>query len=234
MQTLITGPQHKIDALAQHPIQQLQPDYFTEALPYEGALKHYDLIIDLNLNDNLERLQHYAELSDTVLLVNALESGLGPLFFEAGVRPAGYAFALNGMNTFLKRPVWEVAPVLDAQPEPLQQALSGTALELAWVQDQVGMATPRVVMHILNEAAWMVQEGAASREDIDKALRKGTNYPYGPFEWIAAIGIQEVYQLMDGLRYELGPERFPVARLIEEMYLAEGMQPQEDTAPAAS
>ena len=52
---------------------------------------------------------------------------------------------------------------------------------------------------IVNEAYLAFEEGVSSREDIDIAMKLGTNYPYGPFEWGKRIGLKEIYDLLNTL-----------------------------------
>ena len=59
-----------------------------------------------------------------------------------------------------------------------------------------------------NEAYITAEEGTASREDIDLAMKLGTNYPFGPFEWAKRIGIANVLKLMDALYASTNDERY--------------------------
>ena len=87
------------------------------------------------------------------------------------------------------------------------------------VDDRVGMVTPRVVCMIINEAYYTVQEGTATREDIDLAMKLGTNYPYGPFEWCERIGLTSVYELLEVVYNETGDERYKISELMRREYL---------------
>lgn len=84
-----------------------------------------------------------------------------------------------------------------------------------WVPDQAGMISPRVIAMIINEA-WMTwEEGVASKEDIDTAMKLGTNYPFGPFAWGSMIGLGKVVSLLQALRP--ANERYePAASLLKE------------------
>ena len=53
-------------------------------------------------------------------------------------------------------------------------------------------------------------EGVASAEDCDTAMRLGFNWPRGPFEWAAAIGLGRVVRILDALHGTLGEERYRV------------------------
>jgi 3-hydroxybutyryl-CoA dehydrogenase len=46
-----------------------------------------------------------------------------------------------------------------------------------------GFIFPRTIAQIINEAFFALEEGVAGREDIDRAMKFGVNYPKGPFEW---------------------------------------------------
>ena len=69
---------------------------------------------------------------------------------------------------------------------------------------------------IINEAYFTLEEGTASREDIDLGMRLGTNYPMGPFEWKDAWGIDRVKQLLEALLASTGDERYLVWPLLKQ------------------
>jgi 3-hydroxybutyryl-CoA dehydrogenase len=74
---------------------------------------------------------------------------------------------------------------------------------------------------IINEAYLTVQEGTATREDIDIAMKLGTNYPYGPFEWCEKIGVQNVLAILNAAYADTKDERYkPSALLKKESLLA--------------
>jgi len=70
------------------------------------------------------------------------------------------------------------------------------------VPDIAGMITPRILAMIINEAFIALESGVAGKEEIDKAMKWGTQYPWGPFEWGEKIGIASVYHLLDILSVE--------------------------------
>ena len=65
-----------------------------------------------------------------------------------------------------------------------------------WVPDIPGFITPRVISMIINEAWFTLDEKVSTKEEIDTAMKLGTNYPYGPFEWGTRIGLKNVYELL--------------------------------------
>jgi 3-hydroxybutyryl-CoA dehydrogenase len=84
--------------------------------------------------------------------------------------------------------------------------------EFLVVEDRVGLVTPRVICMIINEAYYTTMEGTATREDIDMAMKLGTNYPYGPFEWCKRIGIKHVYELLEALYEDTKDERYKIRK----------------------
>src|SRR5437588_515179 len=61
--------------------------------------------------------------------------------------------------------------------------------ETVVIREAPGFITSRINAMIGNEAFYMLQEGVASAEDIDKALKLGLNHPMGPFEMADLVGL---------------------------------------------
>ncbi len=66
----------------------------------------------------------------------------------------------------------------------------------------------RVLGGIMNEAMWATTEHVASSEDIDTAMKMGTNYPQGPLEWAEKVGIEKVHRLLSALNETVADNRF--------------------------
>ncbi|PLR81286.1 3-hydroxybutyryl-CoA dehydrogenase [Bacillus sp. V33-4] len=114
----------------------------------------------------------------------------------------------------------EVAPSLQADPHYLKKAKEAfltIGQEIEIVDDEVGLIFPRILSMIINEAAFAMIEGTASVEDIDEAMKKGTNYPLGPLEWAEKIGLEDVYSVLKGLYRQFGEERYRPAPLIRKL-----------------
>jgi len=90
-----------------------------------------------------------------------------------------HQFGFPGLPTFLDREILEISLYKKKDAEKLKEVCGqlGTAYRI--VEDRVGLVTPRVICMIINEAYYTVQEGIATREDIDLAMRLGTHYPFG-------------------------------------------------------
>lgn len=87
------------------------------------------------------------------------------------------------------------------------------------VTDRPGMIAMRIITMIINEAYLVLQEGTSNREDIDTAMKLGTNYPYGPIEWSEKIGIELVYNILRSMFDAFGDDRYRITPLLKEKYL---------------
>jgi len=147
--------------------------------------------LDLLFSPDSERAEVLKSLPAVPILLNSV----------TGTREAypGHFFRFNGWNSFLRRTLWELSgPVgtLHTQAESVCKALGRT---VEWVPDVPGFVSARVVSMIINEAYFALEESVSSREDIDTAMKLGTNYPYGPFAWAKVIGTDRVYDLLEVL-----------------------------------
>jgi len=122
-----------------------------------------------------------------------------PVFLHSVVKPlqaihhSGSAIRINAWNGFLNRSLWEVAGTLSTGHLDVLSALSRNYKQ---VPDEPGFVAARVIAMIINEAYMALEEGVSTKADIDIAMKLGTNYPMGPFEWADAVGIQSVYKLL--------------------------------------
>jgi 3-hydroxybutyryl-CoA dehydrogenase len=67
------------------------------------------------------------------------------------------------------------------------------------VPDVKGMIAARVIAMIVNEAYFALGDDVSSKENIDTAMKLGTNYPLGPFEWSEKIGLHNILNLLTSL-----------------------------------
>lgn len=82
------------------------------------------------------------------------------------------------------------------------------------VEDSPGFVTSRINALIGNEAFYLLQEGVASAEDIDRALKLGLNHPMGPFELGDQVGLDTRLSILRFLHRTLG-EKYRPCPLLE-------------------
>jgi 3-hydroxybutyryl-CoA dehydrogenase len=146
-----------------------------------------DAIVDLQFTPGTDRIAQLQESHAALIVINHVAGNLENL--------PPYFIRINGWPGFLSGEIVEAAgaPGFRGATEELF-ALMGK--KIAWLEDRPGFISPRVVSMIINEAFIAVEENVSSRAEIDTAMKLGTNYPFGPFEWAEKIGLQRVYELL--------------------------------------
>lgn len=162
---------------------------WVENLSQLEQYKNADAIVDLLYNES-HRLQ-LESLLPALIVINSVEQNL---------QETNLSFVrINGWKTFLQPSITEASTIKEENKTKAQEVFSFFQKKLEWVPDEIGFITPRVVSMIINEAFIALKEGVSTKGEIDTAMKLGTNYPYGPFEWAEKIGVEKIKSLLDKL-----------------------------------
>lgn len=88
-------------------------------------------------------------------------------------------------------------------------------------KDSPGFIVNRILIPLLNEACFALQEGLASPEDIDTAVKLGLNHPMGPLTLADFVGLDTCLSIAEVLHRELGDDKYRPAPLLRQ-YVAAG------------
>lgn len=165
-----------------------------------------DVYVDLLFEPDVERTQHLKRLLPRPVIVNSVS-------YTTKKIGAGF-IRINAWPGMLQRSVIEVA-----LPSAVNEAMVKDIFEqLQWnymiAPDIAGMITARVLATIINEAYYTLGAQVSSRDEIDIAMKLGTGYPYGPFEWSEKIGLKRIYELL--VELSKVDERYTPAPLLKE------------------
>jgi len=85
------------------------------------------------------------------------------------------------------------------------------------VRNSAGFAVNRILVPMINEAVFVLQEGIASAEDIDLGMRLGCNHPIGPLALADLIGLDTLLSVMDVFYTSFNDSKYRPAPLLREM-----------------
>jgi 3-hydroxybutyryl-CoA dehydrogenase len=125
---------------------------------------------------------------------------------------------MHFFNPVHKMKLLEVVRALETDAETLAAAVDlGKRMgkEVVVVKEAPGFITSRINAMIGNEAFYMLQEGIATAEDIDKALKLGLNHPMGPFELVDLVGLDTRLNILEYLHKSLGEKFRPCPLLVQ-------------------
>jgi 3-hydroxybutyryl-CoA dehydrogenase len=177
----------KEELLAQGLRDGVEPAWLT--LP--GPVGTVTAVIDLLFDGSTARLAMLKQKNAEIVLINSVTGSCVDL--------PGNFIRFNGWNTFLKASSIEAAGMDGNAKEAAEKVLGCFNKTIEWVADDPGFISARVVSMIINEAYLALEEGVSSKEEIDTAMKLGTNYPHGPFEWGRLIGLKNIHALLTKL-----------------------------------
>jgi len=184
-----------------------------------------DLVLDLSFLHASEKVDRLSKLNTSVPII----SNTLTMSATTAQQAAGNSAGIIGMpilpNYFVRQKTVEYSLPLNVAEVPpvLADFLAIIGKTGEPIKDSIAGVFPRTLAMIVNEAAFAVQESVATPEDIDTAMKLGTNYPLGPLAWCDEIGAEVIVAILDALAKEYGSERYRVATLLRR-YAESGMK----------
>ncbi len=186
---------------------------FGDGHAYTERLGSADVVFDFISPTEPEKLRRYDGFQKPIYI----DSSLIPLSKSLADFPSlqDRVIGFCGLNGFVNRELLEVTALSKTSEALAVESCKELGTEYRLVADQAGMVSPRIVCMIINEAYYTLEEGTATREDIDLAMKLGTNYPWGPFEWGERIGLGNVAAVLNAAKKETGDSRYQVCDLLK-------------------
>lgn len=179
----------------------------------QEAVKEADVVVEavpehLSLKKQVfEQLDRYAK-QEAILATNTSELSVTAIA-AATKRPS----QVVGMHWFNPAPVMKLIEIVkgvatsEQTIEVIQQLSEEIGKETVVVKDMQGFVTTRALAAHMIECIRMYEEGVASAEHIDKAIRLGLNYPMGPLELADLVGLDTMLFVSENMTEAYG-DRF--------------------------
>jgi 3-hydroxybutyryl-CoA dehydrogenase len=204
----------------------------------ESALGRIDLAIGLRRADSAQivieaapedlllKRKIFAELEPAThpnALLATNTSSLPITAIGQELKDPGRLVGVHFFNPVLQMPLVELIPGHTTRPEVIEQARSfaeSLGKTIVTSRDTPGFVTTRALAVLVNEAAWMLYEGVATKEDIDTAYKLGFHHPMGPFELIDLVGIDTAVSILDVLWDGFRDSRYRACPILRTMVAA--------------
>src|SRR5215203_1100890 len=164
-----------------------------------------DAYIDLNFKNGETETALLKELEGLVI-INSVTNTLAEI--------DGSFVRINAWTGFFGAVV-EASCFKEELKTKTELVLDQFSKKVEWLPDEPGFVTPRVISMIINEAYIALEEGISTRAEIDEAMKLGTAYPFGPFEWALNIGRENIVALLTRLSHQKSQYK-PAALLVQE------------------
>lgn len=191
-----------------------------------GEMSEIDVAIEVHNESVAAKQELLLALSNAIpesalLLTSALATNTTQA--AAWVMHPGRVTGFGLIPPLRNNTIVEITTALQSDDDSIVRAAefwSQIGFEALKVEDGPGLVRARIVCCLINEATNALMGGVASAEDIDLAMKLGTNYPIGPLEWADVIGLDTVLGVMTGLFNEWGEDRYRASPLLRRMVLA--------------
>jgi 3-hydroxybutyryl-CoA dehydrogenase len=187
----------------------------------EEAAREADLVIEAVPEEMESKIEIFTLLDKVCRPGTILASNTSSLSVTEIASVTYRAKKIVGMHFFNpvhKMKLLEVVRALETDAETLAATAEVGARmgkEVIIVKESPGFITSRINAMIGNEAFLLLQEGVASAEDIDKAVKLGLNHPMGPFELVDLIGLDTRLHILEYLHKSLGEKYRPAPLLVQ-------------------
>src|SRR5271167_4123208 len=187
----------------------------------EQAAREADMVIEAVPEEMESKIEIFTLLDKvcrpaTILASNT--SSLSVTEISSVTYRAPKCVGMHFFNPVHKMELLEIVRALETDDETLAAAVEvGQRMgkEVVVIKESPGFITSRINAMIGNEAFYMLQEGVASPQDIDKALKLGLNHPMGPFEMVDLVGLDTRLHILEYLHKTLGEKFRPAPLMVQ-------------------
>jgi 3-hydroxybutyryl-CoA dehydrogenase len=191
-----------------------------------AAVAGRELVIEAASESEAVKFALFPELDRLAAPGAILASNTSSISITALAARTSRPEAVVGMHFMNPVPVMVLVEVIRGQAtaEQTAQRVAAIARELGKtaveVSDYPGFVSNRVLMPMINEAAFCLMEGVASAEAIDTVMKLGMNHPIGPLALADLIGLDTCLAILEVLHGGLGDDKYRACPLLKRMVAA--------------
>ncbi|MFM8016966.1 MAG: 3-hydroxyacyl-CoA dehydrogenase family protein [Actinomycetota bacterium] len=192
-----------------------------------GALSACDIIIESVVEDLATKQQLFRDL-DAVAAPGAIlatnTSTLPVVEMAKVVRQPERVCGIHFFNPAQVLPLVEIVRPITASDDTINRSIAfvkAIGKDGVNVLDRAGFIVNALLFPYLNNAIRMLEDGTASMEDIDTAMKGGCNFPMGPFALLDLVGLDTSLSILDTLHASFGDENFAPRPMLRKL-VAEG------------
>lgn len=192
----------------------------------EEALKQADVVLEAVFEDMGVKKELYADVDRLSPKEAVFASNTSSLSITEMAAVTDRPDRFVGMHFFNPAPVMKLVEVIrgsetsDETVEFAMQLSRKLGKEPVEVKESAGFVVNRLLVPMMNEAFNLLLESVASPEDIDTAMKLGTNMPMGPFELADFTGLDVGLAVMEVLQRESGDPKFRPSPLLRQLVRA--------------
>lgn len=185
-----------------------------------GLAADCDLVIEAAVENMEIKKQIFAELDKICKEETILASNTSSLSITEVASATNRPDRVIGMHFFNPATIMKLVEVIRGMAtsqetfdkvKAMSEAIGKTPVEVA---EAPGFVVNRILIPMINEATFILQEGVAKEEDIDAAMKLGANHPMGPLALGDLIGLDVCLAIMDVLYNETGDTKYRASSLL--------------------
>jgi 3-hydroxybutyryl-CoA dehydrogenase len=184
------------------------------------SLAECDLVVEA-VTENVDlKLKLFRQLDEAVgkgAILATNTSSISITKVAASTRRPEKVIGMHFMNPVPLMKLVEVIRALQTSDETYRTTLALAAhlnKTVVTSKDAPGFIVNRILIPLLNEACFALQEGVGTPEDIDTGVKLGLNHPMGPLELADLIGLDTVLAIAEVLQRDLGDDKYRAANVL--------------------
>lgn len=185
-----------------------------------------DLVVEAAIENMKIKKEIFAELDKICKPETILASNTSSLSITEVASATNRPEKVIGMHFFNPAPVMKLVEIIRGMAtsqetfDAVKELSVAIGKEPVEVEEAPGFVVNRILIPMINEASFIFQEGIASVEDIDTAMKYGANHPMGPLALGDLVGLDIVLAIMEVLQAETGDPKYRPHTLLRKMVRA--------------